>query len=202
MKKNKVVLIYIIIILYQNLFAISFYLPINIPNRRILTKSIIEPAGDFGIWRKPYRGMKGHFHAGIDIRNPNRSIGAIEAIYACAEGKVISVYEHGPSSTIIIKHKHHDKFIYSVYTHIADIVVEPGDSVNQFSVIASFIDKPQLKKWGVFFNHLHFEILKIAPKYDGKINGRDTYSSYSTQCKTLDILHYYFYNPKYFFINR
>ncbi len=199
MKKNKVLLITIFLILYINIYCIKFYLPINVENRKIFKQSYLTNVGDFGIWRKPYNGLKGHYHTGIDFKNPGKSVGDLQPIFACAEGKVISIYSHGPSSTIIISHNLGNKYVYSVYTHVSNIVVLPGDTVDHYTVIASFIDKPHLDTWGEYLNHLHFEILKIRPKYAGKYKGYDTYSSYSVSCFTKRDLFEKFYNPEIFF---
>lgn len=201
MKKNKVISIIICIAVPFLLQALTFYLPADIGNRRVLNSHNITPAGQFGIYRKPYNNIEGHYHSGIDIKNPGKKPGELNAVYASAQGTVISVLSNGSSSNVIIKHKLEDgRIIYSTYTHISDIVVQPGDSVTHHSVIASFIDSQKLGQWGEYLNHLHFEILRVPPKYVGYRKGNKTYLSYSIDCKDTDMLYEKFYNPILFFI--
>ncbi|MEO0282043.1 MAG: hypothetical protein ABIN05_06825, partial [candidate division WOR-3 bacterium] len=75
MKKNKVFfLVFFSIFFFSKTFSELitdiFYLPIDVENRRVLKSFYINPEGDFGIWRKPYKGIKGHYHTGIDFKNP------------------------------------------------------------------------------------------------------------------------------------
>ncbi len=199
MKKNKALFLLLILPIFTS--GLEFYLPIDVKNRRILKSSYITSVGEFGILRKSYNNIPSHFHSGIDIMNPGKKPGEINPVFACAEGKVISVLKNKSSSNVIIKHNLNDgRTIYSTYTHIVDIVVEPGDTVNHFSVIASFIDSEKLDKWGEYLDHLHFEILKIPPKFIGIRDNRQTYLSYSIDCKQIEELFEKFYNPILFFI--
>lgn len=182
------------------LTADMFYLPFRAADRRILKNSYITPAGEYGIWRKPYNNIPGHFHSGIDFKNPGSRPGEIEPVFSCSRGKVISVLNNGSSSSVIIRHSHNGGYIYSTYTHVCDIVVNPGDSVSHRSVIASFIDKPHLDIWGEYLNHLHFEILKTEPVYIGIKENEKTYISYSIECRSSKQLNELFYNPRLFFI--
>ncbi len=181
-------------------YATSFYLPFQAEDRTKFLKEYITPAGNFGIWRKPYNSLKGHYHAGIDFANPGEKTGDIQPIFACSYGKVISLHSNGPSSFIIISHKMQSgSTVYSVYVHVADIMVSIGDTVTPYSVIASFIDADKLDKWGEYLNHLHFEMLREKPKYGGKHKGKDFYTSYSVTCKSIEQLNKLYYNPELFF---
>lgn len=201
MKKKKVFSLMLCLLIPFLLQALTFYLPADIGNRRVLHGSDITPAGQFGIYRKPYNNIDAHYHTGIDIRNPGSTPGEINAVYASAEGTVISVLSNGSSSNVIIRHRIEDgRIIYTAYTHVSDIVVQPGDTVTHHTVIASFIDSEKLGKWGEYLNHLHFEFLKSPPKYIGYREGRKTYLSYSIDCKNREQLYEMFYNPILFFI--
>lgn len=181
-------------------YAKKFYLPFSAADRRKFSFSYVTESGKFAVWRKPYNGIKGHYHAGLDFRNPGRKKGACEAVYSSAAGKVISVHKNGPSSFVIIKHNiEGGRTVYTAYTHINDIVVSPGDTVDHLTVIGSFIDRKGLDKWGEYLNHIHFEILKIPPKYAGLEKGRKVYTSYSVDCISRFDLYDKFYNPELFF---
>jgi len=187
--------------LLSDLIADAFYVPISVAERRILKESYISPAGEFGIWRKPYNKIKGHYHAGIDFKNPGKMSGAIEPVYACANGIVFSAYKNKSSSYVIIEHNlRSGSKVYSTYTHISDIVVSVGDTVNEFTVIGSFIDKQNLDKWGEYLNHIHFEMLKTKPKSIGKADGKEIFASYSIDIAKKSELGKFFYDPKIFFI--
>lgn len=207
MKKNKVLSVIFIIFLSVGIFAEFytdiFYLPIDVENRRILKSKYISSCGDFGIWRKPYKKINGHYHAGIDLSNPGSKKGALEPVYACGNGIVISTIGSGSSSVVIIKHKlRNGDNVYSAYTHISDIVVSVNDTVNEHSVIGSFIDFAKLDKWGEYLNHIHFEILKVMPKNAGMRGANQIYSSYSIDFVNKKMLNEHFYDPKIFFINQ
>ncbi|PIP14354.1 MAG: hypothetical protein COX48_01315 [bacterium (Candidatus Stahlbacteria) CG23_combo_of_CG06-09_8_20_14_all_34_7] len=207
MKKNKVFFLLLCILLFMPLlgdfFADVFYVPIAIENRRILKDDYITSTGEFGIWRKPYNNLRGHYHTGIDFKNPGKKLGAIEPVYACANGIVFSIYSNRSSSYVIIEHNlRTGKKVYSTYTHISDVVVAIGDTVNHFTVIGSFIDHRNLDKWGEYLNHIHFEILKTIPKLAGIVNERKIYTSYTIDIIKKSELTNYFYDPKIFFVNR
>ncbi len=201
MKKKKVLFLHGLITFGIFLNALTFYLPFQCENRRILKRAYITSCGDFGIYRKQYSGIPPHYHSGIDFKNPGGKPGDVEVIFASAEGKVISILNSNASSNIILKHNiDNNRVLFSTYTHICDIVVLPGDTVNKHTVLGSFIDAPRLDKWGEYLNHLHFEIMKVQPKYIGKRNGYDTYLPYSIDCTDKDTLYKYYYNPILFFI--
>ncbi|MDD3803088.1 MAG: M23 family metallopeptidase [bacterium] len=205
MKKNKgLISIFLLIAfmpVFADFFADVFYLPINVSERRILKEKYICLAGDFGIWRKPYNNLKGHYHTGIDIKNPGEFSGAIEPVFACANGVVLSVNSSRASSYVIVEHNlRSGGRVYSAYTHISDIMVSPGDSVNHLSVLGSFIDHQKLDKWGEYLNHVHFEMLKAYPKKVGTANNRDIYSSYSVDITKKSEISKYFFNPRIFFL--
>ncbi|MFO8062793.1 MAG: M23 family metallopeptidase [bacterium] len=200
MNKIKVLILLISSLTVLILTADMFYLPFRASDRRVLKDRYITPSGEYGIWRKPYNNIPGHFHSGIDFKNPGSRPGEIEPVFSCSSGRVVSVLNNGSSSSVIIRHRHNGGYIYSTYTHITDIVVSPGDSVSHRSVIASFIDKPHLDVWGEYLNHLHFEILKKEPMYIGIRQNTKTYLSYSIECRTGKQLNELFYNPRLFFI--
>ncbi|MGE3063305.1 MAG: M23 family metallopeptidase [bacterium] len=207
MKKNKGLISFLLFALFLPLlgdfFADVFYLPISVEERRIFKSEYISPAGEFGIWRKPYKKIRGHYHTGIDLKNPGRMSGALEPVFSCANGIVLSASSSKSSSYVIIEHnlRSGDK-VYSVYTHISDIMVSPGDSVNHLSVIGSFIDYQKLDKWGEYLNHIHFEMLKTRPKTAGFANNREIFSSYSIDITKKSDIEKFFYDPKIFFIRK
>lgn len=205
MKKNKVLfflLFYLFILkIHSNLITDIFYLPVDIPDRRVLKKSYITQKGEFGIWRKSYKNIMSHYHTGIDFKNPGKKAGQIEPVLSSGIGIVKSVIKNGPSSCVIIEHTlRNNKKIYSVYLHITDITVKINDTVNEKSIIGTFIDHTKLDKWGEYLNHLHFEMLKVPPKFIGFEKNDSLFYPYSIDVRSKSELVEKYYDPTIFFL--
>jgi hypothetical protein len=97
----------------------------------------------------------------------------------------------------MIAHEINGLKFWTVYEHIAGILVTPGDKVQPETPFARFMNKSELNKYGWQFNHFHFETLKHPPLKltpDAKHPTR-FYSSYTLTCQTGNDLSKYFYDP-------
>lgn len=152
--------------------------------------------GSFGLLRKARPNIPAHYHTGIDIRRPAGDDGTAP-VYSIARGTVISKRDDGPYAQIIIRHRIGATEFWTVYEHIAGITVNLFDSVDTHRPIARFMNDNELRRYGRQFDHLHFEILKRAPKPAAYRPAQPQlqYTSYSLVCFTQDDLSLYFYDP-------
>ena len=121
---------------------------------------------------------------------PNQNTGA--KVYAASNGKVVSIYAREPNRSIMIRHTlSTGAIVHSIYAHITNIHVSVGDMVDSDTVIAHLMNAEQLNRYGWFFNHVHFEILKAEPRVGetGKL------LSYSVECRTEKQAKQHFYDP-------
>lgn len=180
------------------LFSISKFevdLPVNTPDRKLISSIELTDIGDFGLLRKARPGVPAHYHTGIDIMRPTKNY-QVEQIFPVCEGIVISKRDDGPYAQLIIEHEGSPKF-WTVYEHIAGISVALFDKVSPHSPIARFMNNDELDKHGWQFDHFHFEVLKQEPirlKYEESMPER-CFSSYSLLCYNEEDLHNYFYDP-------
>jgi len=200
MKKLTVIFL---VLITSNVNSIEVELPICIKERRSLAGITLTKIGEFGLWRKNRPNVRGHFHTGIDIKRPNHNYDN-EPIFPIAEGLVISKRDDGPYAQIIIEHTSENVKYWSVYEHVAGILVNLNDRVEIGYPIARFMNRMELDEYGWQFDHLHCEILKVKPmKLRGDAKNIDRrYNSYSLVCYTKDELRKYFYNPILFFENQ
>jgi hypothetical protein len=73
-----------------------------------------------------------------------------------------------------------------------------GDLVNPYDPIARFMNKNELEKYGWQFDHLHFEILKMAPRRL-RVNKKTPfrfYGTYCLECYNKKDLEMYYHNPE------
>ncbi len=149
-------------------------------------------AGGFGFVRTPIRFgdevVLTQFHEGIDIApmardkagNPLDLVNAIgdgTVVYACT-----AVGRSNYGKYVVVEHKFDGDAFYSVYAHLADISVKPGDAVHMGSLLG------RMGYTGDGFNrsnvraHLHLELCLLASthydnwsagsvNYHGNFNG-------------------------------
>lgn len=175
-------------------------LPVDLSDRTSLAQLHLTDLGQFGKIRKARPNIPGHYHTGIDIKRPHNNY-VDEPVFSVAKGKVISKRTDGPYAQLIIEHHSENLVFWSLYEHIAGIKVNVGDDVDVNTVIARFMNKSELQKFGWQFDHFHLEILKVKPlelKPDSSHPQRK-YSSYTLVCYTEKDLNTYFYNPPEFF---
>jgi len=146
------------------LFAGSspWYLPIKATNRQSTEDVALTQIGPFGLMRKPRPNIPAHHHTGCDLRRPSENH-IDEPVYPAAGGIVVSMRDDGPYAQIIIEHTFDSAKIWTVYEHVAGITVVYGDTVVPDRPVARFMTRAELDKYGWQFDHLHFEVMKVAP---------------------------------------
>jgi hypothetical protein len=170
-------------------------LPVLVSQRTNLSEIRLTPIGAFGHIRKARPGIPQHFHTGIDIKRPNGNYN-YEPIFPLAPGRVISLRDDGPFAQIIIEHELEGigRF-WSVYEHIAGIVVALDEQVFPDNSLARFLNRQELEYYGWQFDHFHLEILKVKPR---SIKPKPDlpfylYQSYNLECCSWqELLHFYF----------
>jgi Peptidase family M23 len=170
-----------------------FFLPFNPEKGKNIELTEI---GAFGLQRSGRPGIPAHLHTGIDIKRPSTNY-TNELIYPICTGKVISKRDDGPYAQLIIEHILNDIEFWTVYEHIAGILVSSGDSLFPNIPIARFMNRDELDTYGWQFDHFHFEILKIKPvalKTSPKLPERH-FKSYTLITYSTDDLEKYFYDP-------
>lgn len=193
------ILVWNILAAWQPIFAQSndWLLPVSTADRKTWRSIQLTSIGMFGLRRKPRSAIPSHLHTGIDIERPNNNY-QDEPIYPMFTGKVISLRDDGPFAQIIISHKMPTgSLVWTVYEHVAGIAVSLDDRVSPHVPIARFMNKTELDKFGWQFNHLHFEVLKHAPRLLKPTPGtpQRRYGTYSLKCYTETELDRYYYNP-------
>lgn len=162
------------------------YIPFEDPRRRSLKSIKKRFESEFGAYRASF--IKGHKHSGLDLRG-----GQNERVYPIGKGWVCDIHLSFPHLTLVILHQRPDgKIFYSSYKHIEDILVRPGDRVDETTALARLFDSRELKKSGFGVNHLHFEIRKNFD--DG---GKASWMSMSRE-----VLLHFFEDPYLFFKSR
>jgi len=192
-------LLYIIAFLSLSIKS-QVFLPIEISDRKDISKLKLSEIGAFGLVRKPRLNIPEHLHTGIDIKRPNKNF-SDEPIFPIAKGKVISVRNDGPYANIIIEHEFDNLKFWTLYEHISGIKVKVNDFVNPNSAIARFMNKEELNKNGWQFDHFHLEVLKVKPMPLKPIKDYPErfFKSYSLVCYNDHDLNKYYYNPLEFF---
>jgi hypothetical protein len=76
-----------------------------------------------------------------------------------------------------------------------------GDSVNPSIPIARFMNLNELDQFGWQFDHLHFEILKVAPRLlkPTEKTPHRMFGVYNLECHTQSDLNRYYFDPMEFF---
>lgn len=172
------------------------FLPIELTDRKDLSKIKLSAIGDFGLIRKARSKIPAHYHTGIDIKRPNNNY-SNEPIFPIAKGKVISKRNDGPYANIIIEHELENIRFWTLYEHISGIKVKVNDCVSPNIPIARFMNKEELNKNGWQFDHFHLEILKVKPLPLKPIAGYPErfFKSYSLVCFSIEDLNKYYFNP-------
>lgn len=172
-------------------------LPVDSENRSSVTELQLTRIGGFGVPRKARPKVPAHLHTGIDIQRPHRNY-RDEPIFPVLDGKVISVRDDGPYAQIIIEHEIDNGFeIWTVYEHIAGITVTAGDSAFTNQPVARFMNLEELNRYGWQFDHVHFEILREAPRpllVDPELPSR-FFASHNLECYTSEDLDRYYFDP-------
>lgn len=139
----------------------DWLLPIGVKNRTSADNVLLTSIGIFGLKRAARPTVDAHLHTGVDLCRPHSGFNE-EPVYPASGGTVVSVRADGPFAQIIIEHT--QERVWTVYEHVAGIRVHYGDSVTPDMIIARFMNKQELYQYGMHFNHLHFEIIRHAPR--------------------------------------
>ncbi len=124
----------------------------------------MTPIGRFGLLRKARPGVPAHLHTGVDIMRPVNNYDH-EPIFPIGRGVVISLRDDGPFAQIIVEHElENHGTVWSVYEHIAGIMVSAGDPVSPYEPMARFMTRNELDRYGWQFDHVHLEVLKKRPR--------------------------------------
>jgi hypothetical protein len=141
-----------------------FLLPIDAPDRGSFAGVRFTPIGAFGEPRVARAAAPAHLHAGLDFARPGKR-DRESPVYPIARGEVISVRDDGPFGQIILAHPDaHRARLWSVYEHVGGLRVGLGDTASPERPMARFLDREALERHGRHFDHLHLEILRVAPR--------------------------------------
>ena len=179
----------------------EWYLPIGSGDRQTFEGVELTAIGIFGMMRKERPGIPAHHHTGIDFKRPTENYSS-EPIYPAAKGTVISLRDDGPYAQIIIEHTLGDSTkLWTVYEHVAGIVAQLHENVNPSRPIARFMTKDELNRYGWQFDHVHFEVMKVAPRKRTPDKKRPFlhYGTYCLICYNEQDLHHYYNHPLEFF---
>jgi hypothetical protein len=175
----------------------DWLLPIAVEDRTTWASVQFTHIGSYGLTRKARPGIPAHLHTGIDIKRPHHNY-EDEAVLPVAPGTVISMRDDGPFAQIIIEHRlSHGDPVWTVYEHIAGIMVTVGDLVVPHEPIARFMNRQELDRHGWQFDHVHFEVLKVRPRALKPTDETPLrfFSTYSLECYTESDLEKYYYDP-------
>ena len=136
------------------------------------------------------------FHSGTDFSvKPNTNV----PVYAAGVGMVIAITSRSScgGNLVYIHHKVNNQYYTTVYAHLRQILVNPGDSVNRNTVIGIMGGDPALEYWDKCSTgtHLHFSIatgLYLKDYYTWS-----SYTSRSFNARNIINLPKGLYNPFY-----
>jgi len=191
-------LLYLLLILLQiNINEKDIFLPVNSETE---SKIQLTDIGQFGILRSPRPDIPAHLHTGIDIKRPSNNY-TDELIYPITKGLVISKRVDGPYAQLIIEHSLDNLRFWTLYEHIAGILVTVGDSLKPNIPIARFMNREELNSYGWQFDHFHFEILKNKPMdfNPSPKNPQRYFKSHTLTIYSHEDLEKHFYDPTLFF---
>jgi murein DD-endopeptidase MepM/ murein hydrolase activator NlpD len=175
----------------------EWFLPVSGEDRTTWKSAQFTQIGSYGLTRKARPGIPAHLHTGVDIKRPRPNY-VDEPILPAASGTVKSVRDDGPFAQIIIEHTlPNGDLVWTVYEHIAGIMVTVGDIVSPHKPIARFMNKKELDKYGWQFDHVHFEVLKTRPRALRPTDKTPLrfLGTYSLECYTVSDLQKYYYDP-------
>lgn len=170
--------------------ARDWRLPFATGERKDFSTIYFEPDAKFKALRPSYDGIPSHYHTGVDMRTKQPGSPG-EPVYAIATGKVIQITDSPPMRRIVVRHVlPYGKSVWSVYLHVVEEKVKPGDRVTANTIIARCMNEAELNYFGWKYNHLHLEIMKYPPlQTDNPLKRR------SFTCTTPQQIDQYFYDP-------
>ncbi|MGJ8644616.1 MAG: M23 family metallopeptidase [Luteolibacter sp.] len=132
--------------------------------------------GSFGYVRSPIRVsgkvVMSRFHEGVDIAPVKRDKAGnpLDLVFSIAKGRVVHTSAISGRSNygkyVVVEHDWENSKVCSLYAHLAEITVVPGDAVKMGSVLG------RMGYTGVGLNrtraHVHLELgLSMSMKYEG-----------------------------------
>gem|GEM_PF-1342287 len=137
-------------------------LPLETGDRSDWKSSVTRDKGAFLADRAAYEHMAAHLHTGVDLQS-GRTPKPAEPVYAAAKGKVYDVKIQGAGTRVTIAHLlPTGEIVYSSYIHIADVRVKRGMRVDVSTLIGRTFNRQELKKYGAYYDHLHFQLHRRA----------------------------------------
>ena len=171
-------------------------MPVQTRDRHSADSIELTSIGKFGLLRKPRKNILSHYHTGIDIKRPNQNY-VNEPVYPIAPGRVISRRDDGPYAQLIIEHQFRGMHFWTLYEHLAGILVPLNAEVSPDAPIGRFMNRDELNRYGWQFDHVHFEVLRLQPilLQPSSATPARHFSSYSLICFSQADLAKYFYDP-------
>jgi hypothetical protein len=181
----------------------QWYIPANYSGITDPYKVKLTQIGDFGLLRKARPSVPAHYHTGIDIVRPDSQYDK-QPVFPSRDGVVVSIYDDGPFSQIVIKHTDNNKNFWTVYEHLHVKIKKINIPVTPFDTIGYFFSKDELNRYGWQFNHFHFEILKLEPPKlkSADINSIRHYKTFGILCFSREELYMRQENPVEFLSGR
>lgn len=144
----------------ESCVARQWLTPLNTGKRTEWDSLLLYRKGAFLAERAAYAHLKSHVHTGIDLQNRSRG-GPGEPVYAAAKGKVFDVKVQAQGTRVTIAHLlPNGEVVYTSYIHVAGVRVKKGQRVGPNTVVARRFNRAELKKYGAFYNHLHYQVHK------------------------------------------
>lgn len=133
----------------------QFYAPFADSERQYYSAIENRIISRYGDYRSS--AIKGHRHAGIDLRGE-----CSEPVYAIGAGTVVGIFRGFPNRTLVIKHYlAAGDSVFSEYTHIEDVRVKSGERVDQNTYLGRIFNAEELQRSNFnTFSHLHLEFRK------------------------------------------
>jgi len=178
----------------------EWLLPVRAGDRKSWQDVRLTDIGRYGLRRRERPGIPGHLHTGVDFKRPGGNY-RDEPVFPAGPGVLVSLRTDGPFAQAIVEHRLDSvRYIWTVYEHIAGILVALHDSVGPRRPLARFMDRTELDRYGWQFDHLHFEVMRIKPNPANGDRRRPArkYQTYGLSCHTAAELDSCYFDPREF----
>jgi len=140
----------------------EWLVPVNYPHRDRVNEVKLSAIGAFGLPRKARATVPAHLHTGVDILRPTGNYDQ-EPIHPAHAGRIISILDDGPYSYVVLEHQTAQGICWTLYEHFHVLVHTLGQQVNTNDTLGYYFNKRELNVHGWQFDHVHFEVMKVAP---------------------------------------
>lgn len=162
--------------------------PLDTGKRKDWDSLLLFRKGGFLAERVAYAHLQAHVHTGVDLQNRTRG-GPGEPVYAAARGKVYNVKIQAQGTRVTLQHLlPNGELVYTSYIHVAEVRVKEGQWVDTDTVLARRFNRAELKQYGAFYNHLHYQVHK-----------NEFVPEHTIQTNTAVQANERFYDPKFIF---